>query len=99
MMQRICVYCGSSPGIDSVYSRAAEQLAEVLDRTLQDIMAPLILESPLEKLPLTRTELQIAKLIQNQYTKRPAYSAVENTGLHHGRQVPMVGQRFLRPGY
>src|SRR5210317_860079 len=30
MMQRICVYCGSSPGIDSVYSRAAEQLAEVL---------------------------------------------------------------------
>ena len=30
MMQRICVYCGSSPGNDGAYSRAAEQLAEVL---------------------------------------------------------------------
>lgn len=29
-MQRICVYCGSSPGNDSVYTHAAEQLAEVL---------------------------------------------------------------------
>lgn len=33
MMQRICVYCGSSPGNDSAYARAAEQLAEVLVRS------------------------------------------------------------------
>jgi len=33
MMQRICVYCGSSSGNDSAYSHAAGQLAEVLVRS------------------------------------------------------------------
>jgi uncharacterized protein (TIGR00730 family) len=33
MMQRICVYCGSSSGNDSAYSYAAAQLAEVLVRS------------------------------------------------------------------
>lgn len=31
-MQRICVYCGSSPGRRAVYSRAAKELAGVLVR-------------------------------------------------------------------
>ena len=31
-MQRICVYCGSSLGADSLYSRAARDLADVLVR-------------------------------------------------------------------
>ncbi len=30
MMQRICVYCGSSPGNDPAYTAAAEELAGVL---------------------------------------------------------------------
>jgi uncharacterized protein (TIGR00730 family) len=30
MMQRICVYCGSSQGADDRYTKAAEDLAEVL---------------------------------------------------------------------
>jgi uncharacterized protein (TIGR00730 family) len=30
MMQRICVYCGSSPGNDPVYTAAAEELAGAL---------------------------------------------------------------------
>jgi uncharacterized protein (TIGR00730 family) len=36
MMQRICVYCGSSPGSDPAYTAAAEELAGVLvDRDLE----------------------------------------------------------------
>ena len=31
-MQRICVYCGSSTGADDVYTKAAQNLAEVLIR-------------------------------------------------------------------
>lgn len=31
-MRRICVYCGSSPGADGVYTRAAQNLADVLIR-------------------------------------------------------------------
>jgi len=30
MLQRICVYCGSSPGNDEIYMRAARDLARVL---------------------------------------------------------------------
>jgi hypothetical protein len=30
MLQRICVYCGSSPGNDEIYARAAQDLANVL---------------------------------------------------------------------
>jgi len=30
MLQRICVYCGSSPGNDEIYTRAAQDLANVL---------------------------------------------------------------------
>ena len=30
MITRICVYCGSSPGGDTIYARAAEELGEVL---------------------------------------------------------------------
>ena len=30
MISRICVYCGSNPGADGIYSRAAEELADVL---------------------------------------------------------------------
>ena len=30
MLQRICVYCGSSPGNNEIYSRAAQDLANVL---------------------------------------------------------------------
>lgn len=30
MMQRICVYCGSSPGSNSIYTEAAQKLAAVL---------------------------------------------------------------------
>ncbi len=30
MMQRICVYCGSNPGRDPAYARAADELAAVL---------------------------------------------------------------------
>ena len=30
MLQRICVYCGSSPGNDEIYTRAAQNLANVL---------------------------------------------------------------------
>jgi uncharacterized protein (TIGR00730 family) len=30
MMQRICVYCGSSPGSNSIYTEAARKLAAVL---------------------------------------------------------------------
>ena len=30
MLQRICVYCGSSPGNDEIYTRAAKDLANVL---------------------------------------------------------------------
>jgi len=30
MMQRICVYCGSSPGSNEAYSKAAQKLAAVL---------------------------------------------------------------------
>ena len=30
MISRICVYCGSNPGADGTYSRAAEELADVL---------------------------------------------------------------------
>ena len=30
MLQRICVYCGSSPGNDELYTRAAQDLANVL---------------------------------------------------------------------
>ena len=44
------------------------KLAEVLESALQDAMDPIIRERPLDKLPLTRTELQVARLIQKQYS-------------------------------
>jgi uncharacterized protein (TIGR00730 family) len=30
MLQRICVYCGSSPGNDEIYTRAAQDLANAI---------------------------------------------------------------------
>ena len=45
-------------------SKNQRQIVDALTATLNDIMTPLVKESPLEKLSLTRTELHVANLIK-----------------------------------